>query len=72
MVGWTKIYDEGSIQCFRKPNEFSEFDTLKADGIVNKAPENVAHCLYQNWAQLNRELDDENLEQFDLIEKITD
>ena len=62
MLGWTKIYDNNDVRCYRRPNDISDVDTLKADGIIDRPPEAVAQFCFDNWCELNREIDSDFIE----------
>jgi hypothetical protein len=63
MTGWNKIESPNEdIRCYRRPNEETNFDTFKADFVVEKAPEAVANYLYANWEAVNTELSQEDLD----------
>jgi hypothetical protein len=72
MLGWTKISDSEDVACYRKPNSYSAFDSLKAETVIPRPPEAVAKFVFANWENMNLTLDADNLESFELVREVND
>ncbi|MEE4248601.1 MAG: hypothetical protein V2I33_24750 [Kangiellaceae bacterium] len=71
MTGWNKIESPNEdIRCYRRPNEETNFDTFKADFVIDKPPATVANYMFANWETVNTELSQEDLD--GVIAKICD
>jgi hypothetical protein len=49
MLGWTKITDNESVICYRKPNPDTDFDSLKVEMFVEKSPQVSCEYVHSNW-----------------------
>ena len=65
MTGWDKLdYESEKVTCSKRFVEETSFATLKADMFYDKAPETVAKYMFNNWGDLNLELNPDDLEEY--------
>ena len=62
MTGWDKLdYESATVTCSKRFNEETSFATLKADMFFDKPPATVARYMFDNWGDLNIELNPDDI-----------
>ena len=64
MSGWKKLNDVDGVTGYEKPSDGIEFRTYKADFYINRAPKASSRFVFDNYADLNVELNPEDMEFF--------
>ena len=72
MTGWKKLNDVDGVTGYEKPSDGIEFRTYKADFYINKPPKATSRYVFDNYAELNVELNPEDMEYYREKEKIND
>ena len=72
MSGWDKIKEANGVMGFTRPSGESDFKTFKAEFYVNKPPNWVGRYIFDNFPELNREFQNDDLEHIIEIRSINE
>merc|ERR1712038_1137680 len=72
MSGWDKIKEANGVMGFTRPSGESDFKTFKAEFYVNKPPNWVGRYIFENFPELNREFQNDDLEHIIEIRSINE
>ena len=70
VLGWTKIKENEGVAGYQRPNEDADFDSLKVEWYTDKPASEVSRYIFENIAQMNEEMNPENIASFKMIKEI--
>jgi hypothetical protein len=70
--GFTKIYEGNEVTGYTRANAQTNFNTLKVEYFVNKPPQAVSRYLFENYAALNEEFQEEDIDFFKVVHRFND
>jgi hypothetical protein len=64
VLGWEKIKERNGVVGYKRPNPETSFDTFKAECFIEKPPRVAGKYIWDNFPQLNMEMQSEDIESF--------